>query len=66
MNAGDDWIFNDGTFKHTVWVEDRKLKCSCLYLKKTGIPCSHLHKIIDLTRDDILTYIHDRWKVTGS
>lgn len=60
----DDWIFKERDYVDKVWVEGEYLKCTCGYKEKTGIPCCHLHKIINITRDNLLNYIHERWKVT--
>ena len=62
-NVRDDWIFTDGDHKETVSISNGLLSCSCHYLEKTGLPCSHLHKIIEETRDNIINYIHERWKI---
>lgn len=64
LNHGDDWHFKEGELLEKVSVEGARLVCTCGYIEKAGIPCSHLHKVIELTRDDVLTYIHERWKIT--
>ena len=62
-NVGDDWVFIEGDLKEAVSVSNGLLTCTCGYLEKTGIPCCHLHKIIEETRDNVASYVHSRWKI---
>lgn len=64
LNEGDSWVFREGEHMEKVWIEGNKLTCSCKYREKSGIPCCHLHKIIDISRDNVHDYIHNRWKMT--
>lgn len=53
------WVVDD----YELEIRDEKIYCVCGYLQKCGIPCSHMIKLIFEIHENILNYIHPRWKV---
>ena len=38
-------------------------QCSCNYYGKTGIPCSHLLKVLITNRSSLIDTFEERWKI---
>ena len=53
------WVIDD----HEVAIRRERLFCACGYSEKCGVPCSHLLKLIFHIHEDILNYVHNRWKI---
>jgi hypothetical protein len=47
-------------------LEDYCWKCNCGFLYATGIPCSHLIKMIRKFRGSLTYYINKRWMIQNS
>ena len=54
------WFVND----YELAIRREKIACACGYSEKSGVPCSHLIKVVIETHEDIRNYIHDRWKIS--
>ena len=51
------------TKKYKVEFDGEKWRCVCDYEAKTGIFCSHVAKVVMSLKNDLLQYIHPRWKL---
>lgn len=43
------------------FLDDNCWKCNCRVIVLTGLPCSHLIRVILLTKGSLDYYIHSRW-----
>lgn len=53
-------------FDYQIEKVESKWKCSCDYQVKTGIPCSHLLRVLLLEKSRLMPYIHHHWIIKGN
>ena len=57
------YIMNTKEGFYIVFKEDGLWYCGCQYNEKTGVPCSHLVKVLIYRDEPFELYIHPRWKI---
>ena len=53
------WVVDD----YEVAIRQERLFCACGYSVKCGVPYTHIIKLIFQLHEDILNYVHNRWKI---